>query len=93
MHDDELISLSDVKIGVSPLSGEMYLFSPDEKGLASNKKPCEHELMFALVGHMMHDSEDACAVEKNIQLEDQWYTIRVEKIYDPEDIDAEEEEE
>ena len=85
MHDDEIIALSDVKIGVSPLSGEMYLFAPDEKGLASNKKPCEHELMFALVGHMMHDSDGAVAIEKDILLGGQWYKITVEQIDAPEE--------
>jgi hypothetical protein len=39
------MKLSDVKIGFSNLSGDVFLFVPDKKGLAKTKKPCEHELI------------------------------------------------
>jgi hypothetical protein len=79
--------LSKVRIGYSKLSGEIYLYVPDKKGLAKIKKPCEADLMCALVGHMFHDAEQANAIEKDVYINDSWYTISIEKIEKPEEED------
>lgn len=61
----------------------MYLHVLDSEGLATIKRPCEPELMKALVGHMMLDNKEGFPVFKKICIGETWYKVLVEKTEPP----------
>jgi hypothetical protein len=82
---ESLVDLKDVRIGYSPLSGAIYMYVPDEQGLANIKKPCEEDLLFAFIGHMLHGPEFTEGAAKNICMGTQWYTVTAKKIDAPDE--------
>ena len=68
--------LDKIKIGYSPLSGELYLYRHGkDKRLALSKRPCEHDVMAALVEMMMDDAPKG--LKKCVRFGDKCFDISV----------------
>jgi len=49
--------LNNIKIGASPLTGEIYLYRHGvKKNVALDKRPAEPDVISATIDHMMHDA-------------------------------------
>lgn len=74
-----MIDLNKIKISASPLTGEIYLYRHGkDPNFALDKRKAEADVIFALIGHMLHDMPDGA--EKDVQLGDQKYKIIVKPI-------------
>lgn len=74
------IDLTRIKLGVSPLTGQIYLFREGkEKGVALDTRPAEKDLFSALVQFMCIDSAQGSS--KLVSWgEDHCYRVVVQKI-------------
>lgn len=70
------------KIGVSPLTGEIYLYRHGtDPSIALDKRPAEAEVMQAIASHMFSgDETEANAVMKSFKIGDQAYTLDLRKV-------------
>lgn len=72
------VDLNNIKIGFSPLSGELFIYRHGKDvTLALDKRLAHEDVMTALVQYMMDDAPKGA--EQNVKVGGKWYTVTVKR--------------